>query len=82
MPILNPWFELDLLKGYFVVTIIFASWATWREKRLSLLLAPIPYLALMFVNSYIYLEQFVKEVILKRKNLVWFKPDRIDITAM
>jgi len=43
------------------------------------MLVPIPYMVLLYVNAYIYLEQFVKEIILRRKNLIWFKPDRISI---
>ena len=79
LPILNIWFGAMLIVGYFAVAFVFAAWAAWVEKRPALMLAPFPYLLLMFVNSYIYLEQFVKEVILKRKNLVWFKPERVDI---
>lgn len=77
MPFLNPWFELWLLIGYLQIALIFAAWAAWKEKRWMLILAPFPYIILMFINSYIYLEQFVKEVILKRKNLIWFRPDRV-----
>lgn len=79
LPVLNIWFGLKLFVGYFVVATLFAAWAAWREKRITLLLAPFPYLILMFVNAYIYLEQFIKEIILKRKNLVWFKPERMTI---
>jgi hypothetical protein len=31
------------------------------------------------VHAYLYLEQFVKEVVLRRKNLVWFQPERIQL---
>ncbi len=79
LPLINLYFELWLLLGYFIVALGFAAWAAWKEKRPALMLAPFPYSILMFVNSYIYLEQFVIEVVLKRKNLVWFKPDRITI---
>ena len=79
LPILNIWFGVRLIIGYFAVTLVFATWAAWREKRLALILAPFPYLLLVFINSYIYIEQFIKEVILKKKNLVWFKPERVDM---
>jgi cellulose synthase/poly-beta-1,6-N-acetylglucosamine synthase-like glycosyltransferase len=79
LPILNLWFGLWLIIGYLIVALSFAIWASWKEKRWQLMLAPFPYLMLMFINSYIFLEQFVKEVILKRKNLLWFKPERVDI---
>jgi biofilm PGA synthesis N-glycosyltransferase PgaC len=79
LPLINLYFELGLLLGYFMVGLIFATWAAIKEKRQSLVFAPFPYMVLMFINSYIYLEQFVKEVVLKRKNLVWFKPGRVNI---
>lgn len=79
LPLLNPLFGLYLLASYFIVTFIFSAWAAWKEKRLKIMLVPLPYLLLMFINSYIYLEQFVKEVILKKKNLIWYKPERVEI---
>jgi cellulose synthase/poly-beta-1,6-N-acetylglucosamine synthase-like glycosyltransferase len=79
IPVLNIWFGLWLLAGYFVVAFAFAAWAAWMEKRPMLLLAPFPYMVLVFINAYIYLEQFAKEVILKRKNLVWFHPERVEM---
>ncbi len=79
LPILNIMFGLFLFIGYFVAGMFFAVWAAWHEKRWKLILVPFPYTILMFVNAYVYLEQFFVEVILGRKNLVWFKPERIDI---
>lgn len=79
IPIINLWFEFWLLFGYFIIAFFFAIWISIKEKRADLLLAPFPYLILMFVNSYIYLEQFVKEVIFKKKNLIWFQPERLDL---
>lgn len=79
IPIINVWFGLWLMVGYFIVALLFAIWAAWREKRPLLMLAPFPYVLLIFVNAYIYLEQFVKEVLFRRKNLVWFKPERVGI---
>jgi len=77
IPLLNIWFGLLLLAGYFVVAFIFAIWAAWKEKRPALVLAPFPYIFITFIHAYIYLEQFIKEIVLKRKNLVWFKPERV-----
>jgi cellulose synthase/poly-beta-1,6-N-acetylglucosamine synthase-like glycosyltransferase len=79
VPILNWWFGFLFLIGYFVITFLFAIWAAWKEKRPSLILVPFPYIILFFINAYIYLEQFIKEIILKKKNLVWFKPERVKI---
>jgi len=79
IPLLNWWLASWVLLSYFVVTSLFAVWAAWKERRPGLLFVPIPYMFLLYINAYIYLEQFVKEVILRRKNLMWFKPDRIHI---
>ena len=79
LPLLNIFFGAFLFLGYFVVSIPFAIWAAWREKRWTLMFAPFLYTLLMFVNAYVYLEQFFIEVVLGRKNLVWFKPQRTDI---
>ncbi len=79
IPLLNMWFEFLLLSGYFVVALLFATWAAWKERRPALMLAPFPCLIMVHINAYIYLEQFIKEVILRRKNLVWFKPERTHI---
>ncbi|MDQ2933085.1 MAG: glycosyltransferase family 2 protein [bacterium] len=79
LPILNLYYGLLLLAGYFVVAFAFAIWAALVEKRFMLVFVPIPYVILIFINSYIYIEQFILEIILERKNLVWFKPDRVAI---
>ncbi len=79
IPLLNLWLACWLWLSYIAVAFLFSIWAAWREKRPALMLVPIPYMVLLYVNAYIYLEQFVKEIILRRKNLIWFKPDRISI---
>jgi cellulose synthase/poly-beta-1,6-N-acetylglucosamine synthase-like glycosyltransferase len=82
IPLVNWAFGMRLLVSYFITATIFASWAAWKEHRFDIALAPIPYLFLIFVNAYVYLEQFVKEVVFRRRNLVWFKPDRVHIKAV
>ena len=77
LPFISLPFYAAFLGSYLVNAALFALFAAWRERRWGLLLVPIPYLFLVFINSYIFLEQLVKEVILRRKNLYWFKPERI-----
>lgn len=79
VPILNPFLELQLLAGAFGITILYAIWASWRMKNPSLLLVPVPYMLLIFINAWLFLESFVKEIILRKKNLIWFKPERVEI---
>jgi len=82
IPLINLWFALLVIIGFFQITLIFAIWAAIKEKRWKLLFVPFPYMILMYVNAYIYLEQFVKEVVFRRKNLVWFKPGRVFINKI
>jgi len=79
LPIINLIFALWLLLIYLGVTSMFGIWVAWKEKRPALALVAFPYIVLLYVNSYIYLEQFIKVVILNHRNLVWFKPDRVGI---
>lgn len=79
IPLLNLWLTLWVWASYIAVAFIISVWAAWKERRPGLMLVPIPYMLLLYINAYIYLEQFVKEIILRRKNLVWFKPERVSI---
>lgn len=76
IPLLNPWFGLWMVVGYIIIGALFALWAAAVAKRASLIFAPIPYMLLTYINSYIFLEQLVMEAIWRRKRLAWFKPER------
>jgi cellulose synthase/poly-beta-1,6-N-acetylglucosamine synthase-like glycosyltransferase len=76
LPLLSLRFYVNFILSYFVLAVSFALFAAWKEKRPELLLVPIPYTILVFINAYIFLEQMVREVILKQKNLLWFHPQR------
>ena len=78
LPFISLKYFFSFLLAYFTLAILFAIFAAWKEKRPGLLLVPFPYAIVMVINSYIFLEQMVKEVILRRKNLVWFKPQRFN----
>jgi cellulose synthase/poly-beta-1,6-N-acetylglucosamine synthase-like glycosyltransferase len=77
--IINTWMALWLLFGYLVIATIIGIAMAIKEKRWALAFASFPYMILIFVNAYVYLEQFIKEVVLRRKNLIWFKPERLDL---
>jgi cellulose synthase/poly-beta-1,6-N-acetylglucosamine synthase-like glycosyltransferase len=79
VPIINLPFALWSIFLGIVMIFALAVWAAIIECRPAYLLIPPCYIAIMYINAYIYLEQFIKEIILKRKNLVWFKPERIEI---
>lgn len=79
VPILSLKFFLMFVLSYLIVAVAFACFAVYKEKRIDLIWVPIPYLLLVFLNAYIFLEQMVKEVFLRRKNLNWFKPERVNV---
>ena len=76
LPFLSIKAFLGFIASYMVIAIIFAGFAAYKEKRWDLLFIPLPYLVLVVVNSYIFLEQFFKEVVFRRKTLTWFHPER------
>ena len=82
LPFISLQFYFFFILSYLFLASIFAWYAAWVEKRWELVFVPIPYLVLMVINSYIFLEQMVKEVILRQRNLVWFQPERFDIKTV
>ncbi len=78
-PFLSLKFFGTFIASYLVVAFAFAIFAAYKERRPSLLLIPFPYLLLVVINAYIFLEQAFKEVVLGRKNLTWFKPERVEM---
>lgn len=79
LPIINLYLSVYIFLVYFSVLMCVAIFGAYKEKRPDLLLALPGYIFLRFVNAYIFIEQFIKEIILRKKNLAWFKPDRIKI---
>jgi len=79
VPLVSLKYMMYMLGYYFLVAFVFSAYAAFKERRADLVLAPIPYMFLMYVNSYIFLEQMVKEVILREKNMTWFKPERANL---
>ncbi len=82
--LLIPFINLRLaliINIFFLFLLIFlcSIYAAFKERRPDLLWAPIGCMFLIYVNAYIFWEQFIKEIILGRKNLTWFKPERIKI---
>jgi peptidoglycan-N-acetylglucosamine deacetylase len=80
VPILN-------IKSFFYLVIycsslgiIFGTYAAIKRRRLDLLLYSPVYIFISYINAYLFLEQFVKEVLFKKKNLIWFHPERRAIT--
>lgn len=63
----------------FGMSIFLGLYAALRRKRLDLLFYSPLFLVVTYIHAYIFIEQFIKEVILKKRNLVWFHPERREI---
>jgi peptidoglycan-N-acetylglucosamine deacetylase len=77
VPVINIHLSFYLVGFYFLILEGFAIFTAIKEKRKDLLYAPFPYMILVYANAYVFLEQFFKEVVMKKKNLNWYQPDRV-----
>lgn len=80
LPIVNIKAFLFLLFPYLVFLLVLGTYSAFIRKRIDLFVYSPTYVVLIFVNAWIFLEQFWKEIILQKSNLVWFHPARRDIT--
>ncbi len=73
---INTRLFLELMLLYCIVGTCMGIYAAARKRRLDLLLVGplIPLTTLL--NAYILMEQLVIEVLLRRKNMTWFHPER------
>lgn len=76
VPLLNIKVFAALLLPYLVFLLLLGVYAAILRKRIDLLLYSPTYVVLIFVNSWIFLEQFWQEIVLRKTNLVWFHPTR------
>ncbi|MDP3882878.1 MAG: glycosyltransferase family 2 protein [Candidatus Staskawiczbacteria bacterium] len=79
LPLLNFYMAAYVFLIYLFIVSALAFFGSYKEKRFDLMLALPGYIFLRYVNSYVFIEQFFKEIIFRKKNLRWFKPDRVDI---
>lgn len=81
LPAINLYTTVYLLLIFSMVVFPLTVFAAIKEKRPDFLLAIPSYMFLKYVNAYIFLEQFFKEIILRKKNLYWFKPERVKMKS-
>ncbi len=75
-PIVNIKFFQFFLIPYFIFIISLGLYGAIIRKRIDLLLYSPTYILLVFIHAYLFLEQFWKEIVLRKTNLVWFHPER------
>jgi len=76
MPLLNLRLALYLMLFYFLYGVALGAYAAISRKRYDLLFFSPFYIVTSYINAYIFLEQFVKEIFFKKKNMAWFHPER------
>ena len=62
-----------------LMTYGFIVYGCFKEKRFGLLVYAPFYVALRYLNAWIYLEQFIHQIIWRRQTLTWFQPTRVRI---
>jgi biofilm PGA synthesis N-glycosyltransferase PgaC len=81
LPLVNIVAFAFLLVPYVLFLLFLGFYAAIIRRRVDLFLYSPLYLILIFINSWIFLEQFWKEVVMGKTNLVWFHPTRRDISS-
>lgn len=79
LPIINLYITMYLMLIYLAVVVFLATFGSIKEKRLDIFLCIPCYMFLKYVNAWVFVEQFIKEIIFRKKNLVWFQPTRVSI---
>lgn len=77
LPLINLRIAFYLFLAYCAIIICLSIFGSIKEKRPDLLLSIPGYILLKYVNAWVFAEQFFEEIILGKKNLNWFKPDRV-----
>jgi peptidoglycan-N-acetylglucosamine deacetylase len=81
IPLISFTLFLQLLFIHLLIVIFFGAYAAWRRKRWDLLFYSPLMILIRALNAWIFLEQFVLEIILGRKKMVWFHPERRSLTG-
>lgn len=76
MPLLNIKYFGYFIIFYLIIALISSIYAAIISKRIELIIYFPLYFVVMIINAYIFLQQFLVEFVLGKKNLVWFKPKR------
>ncbi|MFC1727738.1 glycosyltransferase [Patescibacteria group bacterium] len=75
-PIISLKVYLTLMTPYFLIIIGLGVYASLVSKRIDLVFYSPLYMILIFINAGVFMGEFVKEVILKKKNTTWVFAER------
>lgn len=79
LPVVTPELYLKVLLALELIVALQVIYTARLERRLDILPVILYYPFLMYLNSYIFLEQFLSVIVFGNKNLVWFQPERIEL---
>ena len=77
----NFYLFFSFLMAIFALLIVFAGYGAIKEKRFDFILYIPFYIFIQYLDSFIFLEQFLRIVILKRGGVAWHKLTRREINA-
>ena len=81
IPALNIILFSRFLLVYFMFSLILGVSGSIIRRRIDLLIYSPLYSVILLINSFIFLEQFIKVVLLRKHLQFWFKPERTNINV-
>ncbi len=75
-PIISLYFTVFILLSHIAISILLAILSSLKDRRIDLLLYSPLYAFISYLNAYIFVEQFIAQVVLKKQTLTWYQPDR------
>ncbi len=79
IPLLNLPLALWILALTFVVSFVLTIVGVFFDGRRDLFFIIPQYVLLKYVTAWLFIEQFIKEVIFRKKEMEWFHPERATI---
>ncbi len=76
MPVIKLVISAYLFLFYIIFNMICGTITAIKRKRWDLFFYSPLLIILNIINAYIFIEQFVKEFIFRKNNLIWFHPER------
>lgn len=79
MPFINLRIYLNWLILFFTYSTLLWIYGSIKRRRIDLFFYSFFMIIFSFINSYVFLSEFYKQIIKNNKSLVWFKPERRNI---
>jgi len=76
-PFFNPNIIGAILFSSYIFALIFGILGAITRRRPDLLLSILIHPLIKLLDTYIFFETFIQEIILRRKRMTWFKPQRV-----